>query len=162
MKNKNIFDYYAENRNKAIISEALPPVQYALSWTGKTMGVNRRLEQGKSGHIYRNPDYQAFVVGMSNAFRKQIINCKAKFTEYIDLEIMLSMRSSKDSDSPIKPLFDAIAMAGIVKNDNRIRNFSVYRKYHHHKESDCILILIDNLSDGDIEDITLQKKERTV
>lgn len=63
------------------------------------------------------------------------------YNEYVDITYYFTAPKSYDSDNFLKCIGDALQAAKIVKNDNRIRNFSVVRYYGNKNE---IFIYIRN------------------
>jgi len=96
--------------------------------------------------IYESPQYHALKNNLISAFKKDLIPQPG----YFDLQIIVAQYRQADSDSTIKPVFDALEKAGICVNDNRIRNFSVCRKYHKKSEEDMLIVRIIEISEADI------------
>lgn len=98
--------------------------------------------------IFETPKYKQFKKKLTRHFK--LCNLP-KIEKYIDVKLKTCTHRLKDSDAIIKPIFDALEDAGILKNDNRIRHFFVQRAYHKRGDYDTIVVEIYNTKDYPIE-----------
>lgn len=110
-------------------------------WEGKSVGTNKRKQISyKTKAVYTPKEYKLFIKDLSYA----IMAKKETYQGYVDVTLIFELWKRKDSDSIIKPILDAIEAAGIIPNDNMVRNIYVYRAYHRRSEPDKIYIKIED------------------
>ena len=89
--------------------------------------------------FYKNKDYQNFI----DSLAYEIIRLRAEqFPGHVDVFIVALLGSQTDSDSPIKPLFDALQVSTVIENDKKIRDFALTRYYRTVKGEDYLNILM--------------------
>lgn len=124
----------------------------AAVWKGNTVGVNKwhgvmqQKIKGKNGRmttkgvIYKKPEYRRFVRSLAIAFKQQL----TPVTGYVQIDIVMWLAQSKDTDGPFKPIFDALQMAGIIQNDN-LNHKGSYDRYDSTDKFDTIAISVKEL-----------------
>lgn len=127
----------------------------SIVYVGPIIGVNRwknPIKKGKHVTMYETKEYKKFKEDLASRIRYA-----TPFPGYVDVEIILFMDGRKDSDGPIKGIFDAIELSGIISNDNKIRDFTVQRFYDK-KVNESLVISIDAVSEEEMETRSIQKK----
>lgn len=116
------------------------------SWTGKAVSENDRLLPGR-GRWRANPEYKAFKEGVA-----WVLRIEQKDTPPIKgpvcVQLFMELNPDMDAQNIIKPLLDALELAGVIKDDKQIRTFSFYRENWGASEEDRIGIFVQELSDG--------------
>jgi len=90
--------------------------------------------------IYKTPAYRAFVRSLAVAFKQQLVPVDG----YIHVDLLMFMDPSKDTDGPFKPIFDALELAGICKND-RLNHRGTYDRYDDTSGVDTIIVSVKEL-----------------
>lgn len=120
-------------------------------WKGRTVSVNEWhgvapkfvYKNGKKKRIYviyKTPAYRSFVRSLAVAFKQQLKPIEG----YIEVDLLMFMDASKDTDGPFKPIFDALELAGICKND-RLNHKGTYDRYDDSSGTDTIIISVKEL-----------------
>jgi len=60
----------------------------------------------------------------------------------------MSIHPAMDSDAILKPLFDALEDAGILRNDNQIRDYAVNRENKKRGEPDRVIVIVEEEKHG--------------
>ncbi len=116
-------------------------------WTGKAYGVNKRLDTTRYGRIYASHGYKGFKEGLAWVLRAAN-HRHVTFEGPVRVDVWYVMRH--DLDALTKPVMDAIALAGIVKNDKQIAERHEYRKWKTRlRDLDEIEITIRRVKDED-------------
>ena len=109
-----------------------------IEWTGKAVGVNKRLETTRKGGMYPNPKYKAFkeelMWTIKKAWRKETITDPV--TVHVDLT------TAHDIDNLLKPCFDAMESVGVIENDKQIMRLFVTKHPKKRSEMDRIRITL--------------------
>jgi len=92
-----------------------------IKYTGKTVGVNARMKQGK-GRWYKNPEYKAF----QTALFYEIKRCMETII-LNPITVTIRMITKHDIDNLIKPILDTLELAGVMANDKQISLLIVNR-----------------------------------
>jgi len=112
---------------------------HAMHFTGRIPSVNEW--HGVShGRIFEKPKYKSAKREMRDNFWSQWVGEK-EIDYYVDCTMTLVLWKVRDTDDALKPIFDAIEEAGIIKNDKLIRNIVVGREYHAKNEPDGVFIV---------------------
>ena len=99
--------------------------------------------------FFKNKDYQDFIDSMAY----EIVKLQTEqFPGHVDQYTVALLGSRKDSDSPIKPVFDALQASQVIATDNKIRDFVLTRYYHLVKREDFLNILIVEVFAEEIEE----------
>lgn len=88
-----------------------------VGWQGKVVTDNKRLIKGKQGRLVPNSKYIAFKEGLAWEIKAQTKHQRYKA---IDLLIYFELHSKVDKQNLLKPICDAIELAGVVVNDKCI------------------------------------------
>jgi len=114
------------------------------SWQGKAVGANRRLLWSPRAHrMVANPAYKKFKESMAAEF----MNHAERFDGPVHVSVRMILNARMDSDSILKPLFDALELAGIVSNDNKIRSYAVNRENKKRGEPDRVVVIVEKKDD---------------
>lgn len=114
------------------------------SWHGKAVSENRRLLPGAAkGRLISNPDYKAFKESVAWACKLENEHLEGPVSVRLFLELGLRM----DAQNVIKPVLDALELAGVIKNDKQVRSFSFHREDRAAKEEDRIGILVQEMKE---------------
>ena len=114
------------------------------SWSGKAVSENDRLRPSRD--CWRaNPEYKAFKEGVA-----WILRIEQKDTPPIEgpvcVRLFLELNPDMDAQNVLKPVFDALELADVIKNDRQIRTFSCYREDRAAGEDDRIGIIVKEIS----------------
>jgi Holliday junction resolvase RusA-like endonuclease len=128
-------------------------------WHGDAVSVNdwhgvaerdvlgKNGKKTKKGVIYKKPKYREFVRSLAVAFKKQL----TPVTGYVEIDLLMFLDPSKDTDGPFKPIFDALEMAGIIVND-RLNHAGTYNRFDRTAGFDTIVISVKELHrDGEFQ-----------
>ena len=63
----------------------------------------------------------------------------------MSVRLFMELNSRMDAQNVIKPVLDALELAGVIENDKQVRTFSFYREDRAAKEEDKIGILVQEL-----------------
>ena len=58
----------------------------------------------------------------------------------VDALLRVNTWKRLDSDAPVKAIFDALELAGVLKDDKLIRDFAVIRSYHNRDAADSVVV----------------------
>ena len=127
-----------------------------LKWTGKLVTFNKYLKAralktrtGKYiGMMYSSSEYKALVNSLITSL-KQIWN-KEPITEHVDMILKTSRWKIADTGNVEKPISDSLQNAGVIKNDNLIRNIFILRSYHPKGEDDLLEIILYPVYDREV------------
>ena len=125
---------------------------FYFKYRGDLVGVNK----WKDCRIVQNPKWKPgmniwkrFMPSMYTStvyknYRKSLENALkgVRLEGYYDVRLKVSMWRRKDSDAPVKAIFDALEKSEVLSNDNRIRDFHVERAYHPKNEPDILIVEI--------------------
>jgi Holliday junction resolvase RusA-like endonuclease len=109
-------------------------------WSGHAVSENRRLSKGR-GRWVPNKDYQAFKESIAWV-------CKAHgefFDCPVSVRLHLVLNPRIDAQNVVKPVLDALEIAGIIKNDRQVRRFQFHRDDCGPKEDDRIAIYVTEM-----------------
>jgi len=106
-------------------------------WTGRAVSENARLEPGQ-GRFRVNADYQAFKESVAWAVRSHA----ETFTGPVSVHLSMLLNARMDATNIIKPVLDALELAGVVKNDKQVRQLHVVRENAKSKQSDWLCIMV--------------------
>jgi len=110
------------------------------TWLGKAVGANRRLLWSPRAHrMVPNPAYKKFKESMAAEF----MNHAERFEGAVHVYVRMILNARMDSDSILKPLFDALELAEIVKNDNQIKSYAVNRENKKRGEPDRVVVIVE-------------------
>ncbi len=110
------------------------------SWHGRAVSENDRLLPGK-GRFRINPAYKAFKESVA-------WTCKLEnehFEGPVSVRLFIELNPRIDAQNVIKPVLDALEIAGIIKNDKQVRSFSFYREDRAPREEDKIGISVKEI-----------------
>ena len=114
------------------------------SWQGKAVGANRRLLWSPRAHrMVSNPAYKHFKESMAAKFADHA----ERFDGPVHVYVKMIINARMDSDSILKPLFDALELAEIVPNDNKIRSYVVNRENKKRGEPDRVVVVVEEKND---------------
>ena len=119
--------------------------EISLYWEGKAVGINKKqMSFIRKGHsrIYTNREYLDFKKSMAYTWKSNTF-----LGPPIIVNIALRVSAGRDIDSLVKPILDAIELAGIYKNDNEIVHFCVDKQTKKRGEKDIIFVEVI----GDLE-----------
>ena len=94
--------------------------QISFTWTGRACGVNNRY-CNRSYNL--TPQYRKFVADLAMACRLQNPGIYLDGELALTIEMIIDWR--RDSDSLLKPLFDAIQHSGVIGDDRQIKSYAV-------------------------------------
>jgi len=114
------------------------------SWTGKAISENDRLLPGR-GRWRANPAYKAFKESVAWVLRIEQEDMPS-IEEPVSVRLFLELNPKMDAQNVLKPVFDALELAGVIKNDRQIRTFSCYREDWGMEEEDRIGIIVKEMS----------------
>ena len=113
------------------------------SWTGKAVSENDRLLPGK-GRWRANPAYKAFKESVAWVLRIEQKDTPP-ITGRVCVRLFLELNPDMDATNIIKPVLDAIQLAGAINNDKQIRTFGLYREDQAAGEEDLIGIIVQEM-----------------
>jgi Holliday junction resolvase RusA-like endonuclease len=114
-----------------------------ISSTNKWHGIKVINVRGRHiPQVYETKEYRQFKNSLILKI-KGIIRLDSD--KYFDIKIKVSLRKGRDTSNCLKPTEDAIQEAGIIKNDNKIRNIFIQRAYHKKGEPDVLEIDLYNI-----------------
>jgi len=99
--------------------------KYTLFYTGEVAGTNQRHMISKNGRIITTRKYRNFKRALINSW---IIQPQHKIKSKIYIEILFIIDKRRDADSLLKPIFDSLEAANIIKNDNQIIGYFVEKQ----------------------------------
>jgi len=114
------------------------------SWTGKAVSENDRLLPGR-GRWRANPAYKAFKESVAWVLRIEQEDMPS-IEEPVSVRLFLELNPKIDAQNVLKPVFDALQLAGVIKNDRQIRIFSCYREDWGAGKDDRIGIIVQEIS----------------
>ncbi len=103
------------------------PSKFNFCFKGRLIGVNKwhiPIKIGRKISMTLSKEYRHFV----NLLASEMIYPEP-FEEAVDIKIDLYMPGTKDTDSPIKPIIDAIQKSGLIKNDNLVCDIIINRYF---------------------------------
>ena len=110
-------------------------------WHGRAVSENRRLAPGE-GRYRANKAYKAFKESVAWACKLHLEHCEGP----VSVRLFMDLNPRMDAQNVIKPVLDALELAGIINNDKQVRSFSFYREDRAAKEDDRIRILVQEVS----------------
>lgn len=112
-------------------------------WSGRAVSENRRMIPGKQGRHVSNPEYRAFKESVA-------WTCKAH-GEYFDcpvsVRLHLILNPRMDAQNVVKPVLDALEIAGVIHNDRQVRRFYFDREDRGLGEEDRITITVTEVKE---------------
>jgi Holliday junction resolvase RusA-like endonuclease len=100
-------------------------------WSGRAISENQRLAPGRDRFTV-NQEYQAFKESIAWV-------CKAhmeRFDGPVAVRLFLVLNPRMDAQNVVKPVLDALELAGVIRNDRQVRTFSFYREDRPNGEKD--------------------------
>jgi len=113
------------------------------SWTGKAVTENDRLLPGR-GRFRANPEYKAFKESVAWAVRVEVLD-KPPISGPVQVRLFMELNPGMDAANIIKPVLDAIQLAGAIANDKQVRTFSFHREDSKPGEWDKIGIAVKEM-----------------
>ena len=116
-------------------------VVYEGEYAGRLPRENERLgthRVGQSAKIFETTQFKQNKYDMAVGF--MVTRPKAPIDHQVDARIHVWTWKRLDSDAPIKGIFDALEIAGVLKDDKQIRDFTVIRHYHHRDAPDLVKV----------------------
>lgn len=111
-------------------------------WTGRAISENRRTIPGKQGRRVSNPEYRAFKDSLAWACRTAIMVEQEFFDGPVCVRLLLVLNPRMDAQNVVKPVLDALELAGVITNDRQVRQFGFYREDRAKGEDDRIDIFV--------------------
>ena len=106
-------------------------------WHGRAVSENDRLLPGK-GRFRLNPAYKAFKESVAWFCKLE----NEQFKGPVSVRLWMELNPRIDAQNVIKPVLDALEVAGTIKNDKQVRSFSFYREDRAPREEDKIGISV--------------------
>lgn len=106
-------------------------------WSGRAISENQRLAPGQ-GRFRVNEEYRAFKESVALAIRG---HGEASFEGSVSVRLLVELNPRMDAQNIIKPVLDALQLAGVLKDDRQVRQLSLYREDRQSKQ-DTILIVV--------------------
>lgn len=105
-------------------AQSAQPVIFSFQWTGKAVGVNRRLIKARNGRFVLSPAYRAFKDSLHLT-----INTSGRpvAPHQGTLHVTVYQESNHDCDALLKPVIDAMEAAGVLKDDKQVMSITVRR-----------------------------------
>jgi len=100
-----------------------------IFWSGRAVSENRRLAKGR-GRWIPNKDYQTFKESIAWTCRQWAEG--QSFNGPVSVRLLLALN----------PRMDALQLAGVIRNDRQVRQFSFYREDRKKGEDDRIDIFV--------------------
>lgn len=97
--------------------------------------------RGRHASMYVTKEYREFKETICNG-----ITFDVPFEKKVDVTLILFANTRKDTDGPIKGIFDALELSGIIPNDRMIRDLYVERYY---SKEEGVIIMINESEDED-------------
>jgi len=110
-----------------------------IFWAGKAVSENRRLAKGRCRWI-PNKDYQAFKESIAWACKKWADG--QTFDGPVSVRLLMALNPRMDAQNVVKPVLDALELAGVIRNDRQVRQFGFYRTDRAKGEDDRIDIFV--------------------
>ena len=114
------------------------------SWTGKAVSENDRLLPGR-GRWRANPAYKAFKDSVAWVLRIEQEDMPS-IEEPVSVRLFLELNPKIDAQNVLKPVLDALQLAGVIKNDKQVRTFSCHCEDRAAGEEDRIGIIVQEIS----------------
>lgn len=112
-----------------------------LLWEGKAVGANKRLMWSPVlKRMISNPAYAKFKTSMAYTFMAQ--RAGQEFEGEVEADINVFVHPSRDADSLVKPILDAMQEARVYKNDRQVKRFVVMKDRKKNKAMDKVIILV--------------------
>ena len=116
-------------------------VVYEGEYAGRLPRVNEwhgTHRVGQSAKIFETTQFKQNKNDMAVGF--MVTRPKAPIDYPVDARIHVTTWKRLDSDAPVKGIFDALEIAGVLKDDKQIRDFTVIRHYHHRDAPDLVKV----------------------
>ena len=110
-------------------------------WTGRAVSENQRLSPGK-GRLIPNKGYKSFKESVAWVLKSHVEHFKGP----VSVRLFMELNPRMDAQNVIKPVLDALELAGVIDNDKQVRTFSFYREDRGAKEEDRIGIIVSEVS----------------
>lgn len=108
-------------------------------WAGRAVSENRRLAKGQ-GRWIPNKNYQAFKESLAWTCKKEADG--QSFQGPVSVRLLLTLNPRIDGQNVVKPVLDALQLAGVIRNDRQVRQFGFYRIDRERGEEDRIDIFV--------------------
>jgi len=118
-----------------------PTVVYEGEYTGRLPRINEWHGVhmvGPKPRIFETTRFKQNKRDMADGFF--VTRLKAPIEHQVDARIHVWTWKRLDSDAPVKGIFDALELAGVLKDDKQIRDFTVIRHYHHRDAPDVVKV----------------------
>lgn len=109
-------------------------------WHGKAISENRRLIPG-TRRFQVDKHYQAFKESVAWACKPHL----ERFKGSVSVRLFMELNPRMDAQNIIKPVLDALELAGVIDNDKQVRRFSFYREDRTAKKEDLIVITVQEV-----------------
>lgn len=109
-------------------------------WIGHAVSENDRLLPGKR-RWQLNPAYKAFKESVAWVLRQEQLDTPP-LEGPVCIRLFIELNPAMDASNIIKPVLDAIQLAGVIKNDKQVRTFSFYRDDRPKGEEDRLGIIV--------------------
>ena len=109
-------------------------------WSGRAVSENRRTIPGRQGRRVSNPEYRAFKESLAWDCKKWADG--QSFQGPVSVRLLLILNPRMDAQNVIKPVLDALEIAGVIRNDRQVRQFGFYRTDRKRGEDDRIDIFV--------------------
>ena len=106
-------------------------------WTGYAVSENRRLAPGR-GRWHTSPEYRAFKESLVLAVMPHV----EVFTGPVYVRLVLQLRARLDMQNILKPVLDALELAGVLQNDRQVRHLVMRRETMPKGGADWIAITV--------------------
>jgi Holliday junction resolvase RusA-like endonuclease len=118
-----------------------------VRYQGRVVGDNRRhdIRRGARNPVYPNPAYKAFKQGLWNEIRRGMGWCPPwpyPIQGPVSLEVRCWIHPSVDPANLLKPIQDALELAGAIVNDNQIQDSRAIRVGTSRGGLDSVLELV--------------------
>lgn len=112
-------------------------------WMIKTIWKNGR----KIKIICNTEKYNQFISDLIYIIKAEGITTICDYNKKVDMILKICRQPAADTNNIEKPIGDALEKAGILKNDNLIRNTYYLRSYHKKGKNDKLIIELYELGD---------------
>ena len=110
-----------------------------IFWAGKAISENQRIAPGRGRYIV-NQEYAAFKESVAWACKKWAEG--QSFDGPVCVRLLMALNPRMDAQNVIKPVLDALELAGVIRNDRQVRQFGFYRTDRAKGEDDRIDIFV--------------------
>ena len=117
-------------------------------WHGRAVSENKRLAPGR-GRFRANPDYQAFKESIAWTVRPHAEQMRGP----VSVRLLLTLNPRMDAQNVIKPVLDALQLAGVIRDDRQVKALSFYRVNPPPKKEDSICIMVTEVPEEKVSDL---------